>query len=343
MAKIIEIEQFLASAESFPVVDVRAPGEFKEGHIPGAVNLPLFSDEERAVVGTYYKKNGQYKAMLSGLDFVGPKMSEFVRSAHKLAKQGVINVHCWRGGMRSQSMAHLFEFSGLKTNVLKGGYKAYRNYIKQEYGKAQKIFVLGGSTGSGKTEILYELEKLGQQIIDLEGLANHKGSAFGAIGENDQLPNEQFENNIYEFWKKLDLSKAIWIEDESKSIGKNYVPDELYQSIRSSKVIYLDVPKEIRVLRLIKDYAKYDVNLAEQAIIKIQKRLGNENARMCIEALKNKEFDKVADVSLNYYDKTYNFGVSKRDKETVFNVPTDTGEAKLNAIKVLDYVNNNFI
>ena len=210
-----DIKSFLELGKELPIVDVRTPAEFEQGHIPGAHNIPLFSNEERAVVGTLYKKQGKDIATIKGLEFVGPNMANFAKQAKKLAVDNKILVHCWRGGMRSASMAWLFNTVGLDAQTLEGGYKAYRQYIRASFEWPYKVVILGGLTGSGKTDILKEMHKMGAQFVDLEGTAHHRGSSFGQIGQGTQPTNEQFENNLAEVWIKQDAEEIIWLEDES--------------------------------------------------------------------------------------------------------------------------------
>lgn len=286
MVHKIDIKAFLELSKSIPVVDVRSPKEFATGHFPGAINIPLFNNDERAVVGTAYKQINRNTAILKGLEIVGPKMKSFAEEAMSLAKNNQILVYCWRGGMRSASMAWLFDMLGIKTYTLIGGYRSYRRYGKQQLVLANKIIILGGLTGSGKSETLRKINDQGEQILDLELLANHKGSAFGSLGQNEQLPNEQFENNlIYEFLK-LDLAKPIWIEDESHSIGSNWIPNELFLTMRQSPVIKMEIDKSIRIKRLVKEYAGFDKNHLENCILKIGKRLGGQHVKRALECLK---------------------------------------------------------
>ena len=183
MANKIEIETFLEKSLSIPVIDVRSPGEYRNGHIPGSFNLPLFNDEERATVGTKYKKEGRIKAILKGLELIGPAMADKLSLALSLARNNKLLVHCWRGGMRSESMAWLFSLGGIDTEVLEGGpISRIETIFYNKFSEPCRMIVLSGLTGSGKTLILKQLKAAGQSIIDLEGLANHKGSAFGALG-----------------------------------------------------------------------------------------------------------------------------------------------------------------
>ena len=190
MAKVLSADEFIKRAESTPLLDVRSPGEYAHAHIPGALSLPLFSDDERAKVGTLYKNQGKVASVQKGLEFVGPKLKGFTKFALKLGSEELL-MHCWRGGMRSSSMAWLMESVGLRVLLLDGGYKAYRKMVLESFESPMKIILLGGYTGSGKTELLLQLNEAGEQIVDLEGLANHKGSAFGALGQPDQPSTEQ--------------------------------------------------------------------------------------------------------------------------------------------------------
>ena len=229
MPKIIEAHQINELTDALKIIDVRSPKEFSQGHIPGAYNLPLFSNEERALVGTCYKQKGKEPAIKLGLEIVGPKMASFIEDARKISPNKQMLVHCWRGGMRSSSMAWLLELTGFDVSILKGGYKAYRNFALAIFNEDYKLKILGGKTGSGKTQLLHQMNKLGIQIIDLEAIAHHKGSAFGKIGHDAQPTSEQFENNLAMALQTLNAKKEIWLEDESKGIGKCFIPMNFWQ------------------------------------------------------------------------------------------------------------------
>ena len=337
----IDAEKFLTFSQSQVIIDVRSPSEYSFGHIPGAVNIPLFDDEERKIVGTLYKQSGRQSALFAGLDFVGPKMSQIIKLAEKVAPEKKVLVHCWRGGMRSAGFGWLLKTAKFEVSLLEGGYKAYRNFIRQKLGEEIKLIVLGGKTGSGKSEILNQLVKFGEQIIDLEKIAHHKGSAFGDLGQKKQPTNEQFENNLFESLRKLDLNKIIWVEDESRGIGYVGIPDVFYQQMRNSNVLFLDVPKPFRVKRLVKEYATFDLQRLENAIHRITKKLGGLNTRNSIEALHQKDYNTVVDLLLVYYDKAYLKGLSFRDKNKVFELLVEDEDSVIVAEKVLDYFQNN--
>lgn len=340
MVKIVDAEEFLKKAEILPVIDVRSPGEFAQGHIPGAINIPIFDDDERARVGTRYKKSGHDPAVLLGLEFVGPKLASFVKLAKKYAVKNELLVHCWRGGKRSASMAWLFETGGLQPVLLDGGYKAYRHYIRTAFETPARILILGGMTGSGKTELLHYLHDMGEQIIDLEGLAHHKGSAFGALGQEPQPSNEQFENNIAQIWFGLKLDQRIWIEDESRSIGKVSIVETLYKQMRVAPVMKIFIPVSDRVKRLLVEYGDFSVEELGAAVDRITKRLGGLEAQKAIEALVNGDLKTVAEITLFYYDKAYQFAMCKRINPEIIDVPLMNDDHQNNAKILLDFVNS---
>ena len=321
-----DINIFLEKSFSIPVIDVRSPAEYLKGHIPGAFNIPLFTNEERAKIGTLYVQKGKEEAVLTGLEIVGPKMKFFVLEAKKLALNNQLLVHCWRGGMRSNSMAWLFEQSGLRTTTLKGGYKSYRSFVIEKINSQLNLIIIGGMTGSGKSEILRELKKSGEQILDLEALANHKGSAFGAIGQPLQPTQEQFENNLLVELCKLDVQKTIWVEDESFSIGRNQLPKGLFEKMQKSKVVQISMDKQERVKRLVKEYACFSKDLLAESIKKIEKRLGFDQAKFALEALDENNFEMVAEITLKYYDKAYQWQIQHRSPETVTQISISSEE-----------------
>jgi tRNA 2-selenouridine synthase len=332
----IPAERFLELAESIPVIDVRSPLEFSSGHIPGAINIPLFNDKEREAVGIKYKKEGRIPAILEGLKLSAPAMSDKLSQALLAAKDGKLLVHCWRGGMRSEAMAWLFSLGDISTEVLEGGYKSYRNYILERLSEKGKMIVLGGLTGSSKTYILRYLKSIGQQVIDLEGLASHKGSAFGALGEKPQPFTEQFGNNLFDEWRRNDNNIPYWVEDESRNIGTVFIPDCFYERMQDSPVIVLMMDMELRLPRLIKEYSTFPGESLKQSVLKISKRLGGDNTRDALDAIERGDYSKAIEISLRYYDKAYQFGLKKKKVKNLIFVETDTDDIAANALKILD-------
>ncbi len=336
--QILSIAAFLECIPQMPVLDVRSPAEFAQAHIESALSFPLFSDEERAVVGTLYKQQGKEIALAKGLEFVGPKKEPMLQEAKTLAGPSrELAIYCWRGGMRSQSVAQFLQSEGLKITVLEKGYKAFRHHVLSLFSKPLKLIVLGGKTGSGKTPILKEIQKAGHQVLDLENLAQHKGSSFGALNEKAQPTSEQFENRLFFALQKLNSNDFIWIEDESRNIGQCNLPENLFRQMRISRVIQLEIPQAVRIPHLIEDYASADKELIKEALLRIQKRIGLEKTREALEALEANDFAKGARIALNYYDDAYQKGLANRNPEKVFLLELNQLEPKRNAAAVINF------
>jgi tRNA 2-selenouridine synthase len=340
MKQIISIDFYFQNLDHIPIIDVRSPGEFAKGHIPNAINLELFTDEERAVVGTAYKKESAERAYTIGYEFVKPKLNDFITKSVAIAPNKEAVIQCWRGGMRSNAFAdHLIENGFKKVYVIEKGYKAFRNHVLQFFEKPANLKVLGGYTGTGKTDILHCLQHKGQQTIDLEGLANHRGSAFGGIDLPPQPTTEQFENNLFSIIRNLNPNLPIWIEDESRLVGQVVVPDALFSKMSTMPVYFLDVPLVERVKHLVHTYANLNHDKLAIAIERIAKRLGYDNAKFALEALENKNYYKVVEITLLYYDKCYLKGLQTRQESTIhkFKIPTvnseETAEFLINLTK----------
>ncbi|MEL6390554.1 MAG: tRNA 2-selenouridine(34) synthase MnmH [Bacteroidota bacterium] len=332
----ITIQAFLDDAQRPPLIDVRSPGEYNNGHILGAHNVPLFSDSERAHVGTVYKHEGPKKAKEIGYAYVLPKLDTFVSEAERLAPEGRVVVHCWRGGLRSQSFAeHLLKEGIADSPIIWGGYKAYRQYLLASFEEEQRMIVLAGYTGSAKTAILHELRQQGEQIIDLEGYANHKGSAFGAIGESEQPTNEHYHNILFSAWSRLSRIRNCWVEDEGIMIGRVNVPIPIFNQIRAAKTVFLEVPKKYRVQYLVDQYAHSGDELIADGLSRIKKRLGGLDFQKSIEALGHKDYHYIAERCLSYYDKYYLRSIKKRPESQVNHIVTNTIDPQVNADLIL--------
>jgi tRNA 2-selenouridine synthase len=322
----------LIDRKFLPLADVRSPGEFDEGHITGARNIPLFNDQERETIGIIYKKNGKHPAIEKGLEIAGPKMSALAKAAKVIAKDNQIGVYCWRGGMRSAKMAWLFEMVGLQVVVLEGGYKAFRNQLLSDFDKANNFLILQGATGSGKTAILHELRRMGEQILDLEGLANHRGSAFGHMGMDPQPTSAQFQNDLYRDFLKLDHNRRIWIESESATIGRVYLPDTLWSSMNRSQVFDLKIDKKIRAKRLVEEYGQFDIVELSAAINKITNRFGGNRVKEALAMLESNRLYETAILLLDYYDKSYQHSKEKyKNPGLIFEIESATGSPIRNA------------
>ena len=288
------------------LIDVRSPGEYAAGKLPDAQSLPLFTDTERARVGTLYKQDSPDSALLAGLEIAGGKMRALVEQARRLAPGGRVVVHCWRGGQRSGSVAWLLERAGMEVAQLTGGYKAARGYIRRYLGEDHHRFrVLSGPTGSGKTPVLLAMRRLGARVVDLEGLANHKGSSFGAIGEPPQPTTEEFENQLFGELAAIPTGSTVWFEDESRLIGHVYLPDEFYDRLTAAPVTLLEQPAAWRVERLVDLYGDYPRAELTAAFSRIRKKLGGQHLNAALAALADNDLPTAARIALVYYDKAY--------------------------------------
>ncbi len=300
------------------VTDVRSPGEFQHAHIPGAVNVPLFSDEERVRIGTLYKQTSREAAIKEGLDCFGPTMRKMVERVETLLyhpdnPQGKeVYVHCWRGGMRSMAVAWLLDLYGFQVYVLQGGYKAFRNWVLQQFAIPTPVCIVGGYTGSGKTRILQSLKQLGQCIIDLEDLAHHKGSAFGNIGMPAQPSQEMFENKLALELHQKRNSQLIWLEDESQRIGDVNIPHEFWQQLIQKKVYFLNLPFEMRLENIVREYGGLDRERLVHAVVRIRKRLGGLQAQHTIQHLIEDNVSEAFEILLRYYDTFYQKSMSRK-------------------------------
>lgn len=297
------------------LLDVRTPAEFERGHIPGARNLPLFSNEERVEVGTLYKQVSPETAFLKGLEFAGAKMRWYVEEALHLAPSRKLRLHCWRGGQRSGSLAWLLRQAGFEVLSLEGGYKAYRQLILEKMAAPwHRLVILGGYTGSGKTAVLQAIQDMGEYVVDLEALAHHKGSSFGALGEQRQPTIEQFENDLFDALRHIPAGARLWLEDESRSIGKVYLPDGFWQLMCQSPLIKLEIPLERRVRQLVAGYAGFPKQDLIDAFSRLQKRLGGQHLKAALEALDCDDFARAAEIALVYYDKAYQNTIDRKTR-----------------------------
>lgn len=350
----IDIGYFLHLSEKFPVLDVRSPSEYKHAHLPGAFSVPIFSDEERKIIGTAYTKESRQIAVDHGLQFFSERMKNIYQEVKNITDRiknkndftaNTLLVHCWRGGMRSDAVAWLLNLYGYKVFVLKGGYKAFRRWALMQFEKKYPLRVLGGFTGSGKTEVLRELKERGKTVIDLEGLANHKGSAFGSLGGDAQPSHEMFENLLaIELWEieiryngDAQTKSEIWIEDESVHIGRVGIPKIFWQQMRESPLFFLEIPFEERVKYISGHYGKFEKHQLIECILKIQKRLGGLNTKNAIQFLNEENYASAFSILLKYYDKMYNESLRNRQgiKGLLHKIFCEKVEAE-NAARLID-------
>ena len=339
MVKQYSLPDFLEKAKSTVVIDVRTPLEFVQGHIPGAVNIPIFTNEERVIVGTTYKQKGRQPAILLGFELTGPKWADFIRQAEELAPNKKVLVHCWRGGMRSGAMAWAFDLYGFEVGTLKGGYKAFRGSNIRSFSEKYNFRILSGGTGSAKTETLAELKNLGEQVIDLEDLAQHQGSSFGSMGKLIQPSQEQFENLFAVKLQEMDSRRTIWLEDESVTIGKRVIPKPIWEQMRNTEVLKLEISKSERITFLTSQYGALDKDFLKAAVLGIAKKLGPLETKLTLQAIDEGRMRDFITQVLVYYDKTYQKGINRRNQEVIKTLackqinPTENAKAILNAIK----------
>jgi tRNA 2-selenouridine synthase len=258
----------IASPETFArldafdcIIDVRSPAEFADDHIPGAINCPVLDDQQRIEVGTLYKQVSPFEAKKIGAALVAENIARHLKQNFLgQAKDWQPLIYCWRGGQRSGAMTTVFRQIGWNAKQLEGGYKAYRRYVVDELSRLPRDFrywVVKGATGSAKTRVLHAMADLGAQIVDLEGLAGHKGSVFGLVPETTQPSQKTFETTLCFGLKRLDPRQPVFIEAESRKIGGVHVPECLIESMRGSPCLTIDAPRAVRVDYLLRDYAYF--------------------------------------------------------------------------------------
>jgi tRNA 2-selenouridine synthase len=347
---------FYKQAPNGILLDVRSPGEFLHAHIPGAVSLPLFTDEERKIVGTAYKQESREIAIKIGLKFFGVKTVAMIETVEALAKSKngkttPIYLHCWRGGMRSAAVAWLLDLYGFKVYTLKGGYKTFRNWCLDHFTKEYHFKILGGFTGSGKTSILQELKKQNEIVIDLEKIACHRGSAFGKLGQPVQPSQEMFENlfaiELSKASSKNQNNKCIWLEDESQRIGNINIPSTIYQYIKTQPVAFINIPFEERLKRIVEEYGVFEKEKLSDCIERISKRLGGLETKNALTFLEEHDIESCFRILLTYYDRWYDKSVKLRPEwkslVTIIDAPTTDAEANAQLLVTVnskaDYVN----
>lgn len=341
MQQSLPFHKIAADYANLPIFDVRSPSEFQRGHIPGAINLPLFDNSDREHIGLTYKKFGQQAAIREGLDVVGPRLRLLVETVDQATNSKKIILHCWRGGMRSESVGWLLQLCGYEVILIEGGYKAFRQFALATFEQEFQFFILGGYTGSGKTDILKRMPDFDQQIIDLEGLARHKGSAFGSLGEAAQPTQQQFENSLALQLRKSNRHRPIWLEDESRRIGSCSLPLTIWQQMRRAPLFVLEIPADYRTVNLMKDYGKFSPAQLGEAVEKLARRLGDQNMRYALELLANNNLSDCCQFLLEkYYDPMYAYGISQRDEQQIKPVNSSDYDSETYIRKLINLVDS---
>jgi tRNA 2-selenouridine synthase len=320
-------DEFWLKGRTKPILDVRSPGEFCIGHIPGAINVPLFNDAQRAEVGTAYHHQGRAVAIKMGVQIVSSKLPELIEAGLAAARHGELLVHCWRGGMRSRSLAQFYQMVDLKPQVLEGGYKAFRKHARQQFELPYDLRVISGLTGVGKTHVLHALAKQGEQVVDLEALANHRGSSFGGIGMPPQPSTEQFENLLFEKLVACDRSRPIWVEDEGLRIGTVTVPKDFYDQYRPAPAVFIECSRQTRLTNLLHDYGDLPPESLIAGIERIAKRMDGKLVKTAVESVSTGDYSLAIEIVLDYYDKTYERAKSKIPRQTFVPLTSDGQDA----------------
>ncbi len=343
----IPIANFIELVPNSLLLDVRSPSEYGQAHMPKAINLPLFTDEQRAAIGTAYKQQSREIAIKLGLDYFGVNMRLLIEKVEDLIKSNAANktsknivLHCWRGGMRSAAVAWLLDLYGFKVYQLQGGYKAYRNWVLTQFTLPYSFTIIGGYTGSAKTILLQKLQTIGHSIVDIEALANHKGSALGGIGLPAQPKQEMFENLLAEALNNIGTKNKIIVEDESQRIGNLQIPMPLWYNMRASKVLFLEIPFIQRLQYLTIEYGSLNTDELQAAILRISKRLGGLETKNAIHFLQQNNIEACFKILLAYYDKWYKKGLYNRDnvQEQIINVPAPTTNVTENISLIKSYL-----
>jgi len=310
MFKEITAEELVENLDKFCIVDIRSPTEYSEFHIPGAVNVPLFDDEEKRFIGEVYRLKGQEKAKEEGIKLVSPKLYSFYKTFKELENRGKpIVVYCWRGGMRSVAMCSFLAGTGIKVMRLKGGYRAFRRYILEDMERIisdKQFIVLTGKTGVGKTSLLRDLKREGLPVVDLEDLAKDRGSAFGKVGLREKVSQKMFDANLYLTLKRIN-HPVLFIEDESRRIGNVHLPEVLYKRIAEGFRVELNTTMERRIKNIEEEYlGNTEKEEIKGAVYKIRKYLGNEGADYVLRLIEEGKLrDTIRFLIEKYYDRTY--------------------------------------
>lgn len=300
----IEVAEVISLSEQneMILIDVRSPSEYKNFSIPGSINIPFFNDEERAEIGTLYKQTSVEAAKVRGLEIISAKLPEFVQQFKEIS--GHKTVYCWRGGMRSRTTATLLSLMDVHVSRLEGGIREYRKWVLTQLEQTEapfKAYVLNGLTGTGKTRILKTLEKQGYPVIDLEGLANHKGSIFGHIGVE---PHNQkvFDSLFVQQFRELEKAPFVLFEAESARIGKVVIPQWVTELKAQSVQFIIEMPIEERIKEIIEDYRPLE-HQAEciAAFQRIKTRMPLDISKQIEVDLETREFSSAVRLLLEYY------------------------------------------
>ncbi|AGL01322.1 tRNA 2-selenouridine(34) synthase MnmH [Desulfoscipio gibsoniae] len=310
----VDIYQALHELADVPVVDLRSPGEYGEATIPGAFNIPLLDNIERALVGTVHKNQGPDKARELAMEIVAPRLPVFVKSFQKIAQYKKVMIFCWRGGDRSHFAGSILDAMGFKVYRILGGFKAYRRLVTAYLGEENlplRAVVVHGLTGVGKTDLLLALKDMGHPVLDLEGLAKHRGSVFGKIGQPPSPGQKMFEALIERALRRAEKYGIFLVECESRRLGNLYVPDSVLNTMQKGHRVLLYAPFNTRVQRIMRDYAlggPGNLSALQDAVVRLTKYLGKTKVNELNQRLAMGNFREVFGFLLGeYYDPLYKY------------------------------------
>lgn len=303
MVKTISVKEALKQEAIF--IDTRTPAEYEEDHLPHAINIPIFSNEERALVGTIYKQVSQEQAVEQGVEIFSRKLPHFLKEISQYKDKQII-IYCWRGGMRSKTVTALLESLNYNVLQLESGHKAYRAYVRERlynFSLKPKLIVLWGLTCTGKTSLIKKLSP----SLDLEGLAQHRGSLYGALGLK---PNSQkkFENLLLQQLEKLNEQPYLFVEGESRKIGDAQIPDFFYKAIKNGLPIHITRTLDLRAQEAVKEYlpAEMDLQKFQEITLRLPHIISNNRKQEICDLFANKELIKGVKMLLEeYYDQLY--------------------------------------
>jgi tRNA 2-selenouridine synthase len=300
------------------LIDVRSESEYREDHIPGAINCPVLDDSERALVGTLYTESSAFEAKKLGAALVSINIARHLRERfHSRTRSWRPLVYCWRGGGRSAALAHVLAQIGWRVGRLEGGYKAYRRHVLAELDTLPERFawrVICGVTGTGKSRLLRAVEAAGAQVLDLEGLAAHRGSVLGDVPQAPQPTQKMFESLVWHALARMDPAWPVYVESESRKIGRLRVPQALIDAMWQGECIALEAPLAVRLALLKVEYAHY---LAEpEALCAQLEHLlalhGRDTIARWQHMARNRQWDAlVAELLVRHYDPAYTRAITK--------------------------------
>lgn len=340
----INIEDALNLKDAY-FVDVRSPGEYQEACIPGAVNVPLLDDEERRITGILYRQESPEKARTEALSRVLPKLPGLVEKFRDLSGEKPVILYCWRGGMRSSSLASFLDIMGVPVRRLTGGFKAYRryvnNYLSQEL--KQRVIVIHGLTGVGKTEVIQLLQDMDVAAVDLEQLASNRGSVFGNVGMDSQPSQKMFEGLLAGELKKYEPYGYVVVEGESRRIGRLILPERLFGAMNAgvSILLYCSMDKRIeRIKRIYTEGPDENIKPLQKSVEALRKRLGNSKVDQLQEMIRDRNYDEAVRILLaDYYDPLYDYPIGPSED---FDFCIDSGNTLKAAGEIKKFINHNF-